>query len=67
MITSGESTWLRQQLAHHLKLDYKNLDFLDIAKAKKIVQDYQHGNDANSKLVWRLMAINKWLGKVNKK
>lgn len=64
-VTPGESTWLRQQLAHHLNLDYKNLDFLDIAKAKKIVQDYQHGNDANSKLVWRLMAIHKWLGKVN--
>ena len=52
---------------NHLNLDYKNLDFLDIAKAKKIVQDYQHGNDAHAKLVWRLMAINKWLGKVNKK
>ncbi|MCI1266261.1 MAG: asparagine synthase (glutamine-hydrolyzing) [Saprospiraceae bacterium] len=66
-VTPGESTWLRHQLAHQLNLDYSQLDFLDISKTKKIVQDYRNGNDANAKLVWRLMAINKWLGKVNKK
>ncbi|MBK7850657.1 MAG: asparagine synthase (glutamine-hydrolyzing) [Bacteroidetes bacterium] len=60
-VTPGEQKWLRGPLKHLLKMDYKKMDFLNVALVKQEVEKYEKGDNRNSKLIWRLAMLNYWM------
>jgi asparagine synthase (glutamine-hydrolysing) len=64
-VTPGESSWLRGPLKHLLDVNYGRLDFLDKEKTKKVIEDYEKGNNKNARLVWRIATLNYWINNVN--
>jgi asparagine synthase (glutamine-hydrolysing) len=59
--TPGEVRWLRGPMANLLDLNQSTLSFLNESKTKSLIEDFINGNDKNSKLVWRLAMLNRWL------
>lgn len=62
-VTPGEVEWLNGPLKFLLEDDFKSLDFLNIAKAKQLIQSYKNGDLTNASLVWKLVNVNYWLKK----
>jgi asparagine synthase (glutamine-hydrolysing) len=60
-VTPGENIWLRGPLKNLLELDYNRLDFLNTKLVRKVVKEYEHGDNRNSKLIWRIATLNYWL------
>ena len=61
-VTPGEIKWLRGPLNYLVEgMDYNKLGFLNISKTKKIINDFNSGNDSNSNIVWRSVVLNHWL------
>lgn len=61
-VTPGEVKWLRGPLKFLLdEIDYTPLDFLDILKTKRIIENYKKGDNSNAKLVWRVAVLSYWL------
>ena len=64
-VTPGEIKWLRGPLRYLLEgMDYNSLDFMNVNKTKKIIDDFRNGNNTHSNLVWRSVVLNQWL-KIN--
>ncbi len=60
-VTPGEINWLRGPMKNLLEIDFKKLDFLDKNIINKVISEYKNGNNANSKLVWRIATLNYWI------
>jgi asparagine synthase (glutamine-hydrolysing) len=61
-VTPGESKWLRGGMKHLVDdLLARPLYFLDEAAVKKVVQEYQAGDNRHARLVWRLSMLRKWI------
>lgn len=61
-VTPGEVKWLRGPLHFLLNdMDYSNLNMLNTKQCKKIIDDYNKGDNSNAKIVWRLATLNLWL------
>jgi asparagine synthase (glutamine-hydrolysing) len=64
-VTPGEQNWLRGPMKHLLEINYNNISFLDKKTVKKVIDEYNKGDNKNSKLVWRLATLNYWLKNIN--
>lgn len=63
-VTPGEIKWLRGPLNYLVnEFKYDSLDFLNISKTKKVVDEFIKGDDSNANLVWRLAVLNHWIKK----
>ena len=61
-VTPGESKWLRGPLKSLLDEDLSELNkWIMPNSLQKLLDDYKMGNDSNSKLIWRLVMLNRWL------
>jgi hypothetical protein len=50
-------------LKYLLEADFNGLTMLDRKKTKRLLEQYQNGDDSNAMLVWRLAVLNYWLGR----
>ena len=63
-VTPGEIKWLRGPLNYLVnEFKYDSLDFLNISKTKKVVDEFIKGDDSNANLIWRLAVLNHWIKK----
>lgn len=63
-VTPGEVKWLRGPLKYLVDdLNIDNLDFLQSAKIKNIINAFKMGDNKNANLVWRTVVLNYWLNK----
>lgn len=64
-VTPGEAKWLRGPLKHLLEDDFTPLNqWINPYELKKLIYNYQKGDNKQAKLLWRLIMLNLWLKKV---
>ena len=60
--TPGHITWLRGSLSHLLDGSWSELDGLvDQGALRKVLGEYQRGDNSNALFVWRLAMLRAWL------
>lgn len=60
-VTPGETKWLRGPLKHLVKSDALDYSFIDHSAIRSLFDEYNSGNNAHSKQVWKVAMLNKWL------
>ena len=60
-VTPGETKWLRNGLRQLLKIDYDSFHWLNVPKIKKLIANYEGGDNRQASLVWRLGTFNYWM------
>ncbi|HRH66882.1 MAG TPA: asparagine synthase (glutamine-hydrolyzing) [Bacteroidia bacterium] len=63
-VTPGEVKWLRGPLKFLLDTDFKKLDNLHHQKTRKLIDDFNSGENSHANLVWRVALLNYWIGKI---
>lgn len=59
-VTPGEDKWLRGPLRFLLDVDFKDHDFIDNEKVKRVIKEFLHGGN-NGLLAWRLASLHHWM------
>ena len=60
-VTPGEIKWLRGPLKNLTKIDLTKIDFIDENKARKVIKNFENGDNKNATLMWRICTLNHWL------
>jgi asparagine synthase (glutamine-hydrolysing) len=61
-VTPGENKWLRGPLKHLLEDDFSKLEYwFPRGRLYETIENYKKGDNSKAKLVWRMVALNKWL------
>ncbi|MBK8628517.1 MAG: hypothetical protein IPN86_24090 [Saprospiraceae bacterium] len=60
-VTPGEVKWLRNELKYLVDTNFNDIPNLNSNKAKKITKSFMEGDNSNSKLIWRLANMQKWI------
>ncbi len=61
----GEALWLKNELRPHVEdvlqsVAFRQRGMFDLVTIDKAWQDYLNGNDKQSKVIWRAVALEKW-------
>jgi len=60
-VTPGEIKWLRGPLKNLTKIDLTKIDFIDENKPRKVIKNFENGDNKNATLMWRICTLNHWL------
>jgi asparagine synthase (glutamine-hydrolysing) len=64
-VTPGEIEWLNGPLKFLLDIDYKKIDWINGAEAKKLVENYKRGDTGHAAMVWKIACLDYWLKNFN--
>lgn len=62
-VTPGEVKWLRGPLSFLLDQQFGDINFLNKAKVKSLIDAFKKGDNSNANLVWRVAVLRWWMGR----
>ncbi len=62
-VTPGEVKWLRGPLSFLLDQQFGDINFLNKAKVKSLIDAFKMGDNSNANLVWRVAVLRWWMGR----